>query len=155
MIWWNIFIAGKTTQQTIPSTPETCSLCTVKAFQRRVRMTPTTRHHNNSRCRWDTGMVQQLSNNAQIQWKVQLCLDPARLNQALIRLLYRGPLFNDILLKLHNAEYVCYRCDFWLSEPKTRQEITIPHNICMPVCRNRYNWLPFRIVTPGDMFKEK
>ena len=29
--------------------------------------------------------------------KVRLCLDPAQLNQALIRLVHRRPTFNDIL----------------------------------------------------------
>ena len=32
--------------------------------------------------------------------KVRLCLDPARLNQALIRPIHRGPTLNDILLSL-------------------------------------------------------
>ena len=30
----NVFIAGKTRQQNIPGTHETCSLCNSKAFQR-------------------------------------------------------------------------------------------------------------------------
>ena len=38
--------------------------------------------------------------------KIRLCLDPARLNQALIRLVHRGPTHNDILLKLNNAQYL-------------------------------------------------
>ena len=38
--------------------------------------------------------------------KVWLCLDPAQLNQALIRLMHRGPTINDILLKLNNVQYM-------------------------------------------------
>ena len=38
--------------------------------------------------------------------KVRLCLDPAQLNQALIRPIHRGPTCNDILLKLNNVEYM-------------------------------------------------
>ena len=38
--------------------------------------------------------------------KVQLCLDPVQLNQALIRLIHRGPTLNDILLKLNNVQYM-------------------------------------------------
>ena len=38
--------------------------------------------------------------------KVRLCLDPARLNQALIRPIHRGPTLNDILLKLNNVQYM-------------------------------------------------
>ena len=35
-----------------------------------------------------------------------LCLDPARLNQALIRPIHRGPMINDILPKLNNVQYM-------------------------------------------------
>ena len=38
--------------------------------------------------------------------KIRLCLDPARLNQALIRPIHRGPALNDILPKLNNAQYL-------------------------------------------------
>ena len=38
--------------------------------------------------------------------KVRLCLDPVRLNQALIRPVHRGPTLNDILPKLNNAKYM-------------------------------------------------
>ena len=38
--------------------------------------------------------------------KVQLCLDPALLNQALIRLIHRGPTLNDILPRLNNVQYM-------------------------------------------------
>ena len=38
--------------------------------------------------------------------KVRLCLDPACLNQALIRPIHRGPTLNDILPKLNNAKYL-------------------------------------------------
>ena len=37
--------------------------------------------------------------------KVKLCLDPAWLNQMLIRPIHRGPTLNDILPKLHNVRY--------------------------------------------------
>ena len=35
-----------------------------------------------------------------------LCLDPARLNQVLIRPVHRGPTINDILPKLTNVHYM-------------------------------------------------
>ena len=35
--------------------------------------------------------------------KVRLCLDPVRLNQALIRPVYRGHTLNDILPRLNNV----------------------------------------------------
>ena len=38
--------------------------------------------------------------------KVRLYLDPAQLNQLLIRPVHRGPALNDILPKLNNAKYL-------------------------------------------------
>ena len=38
--------------------------------------------------------------------KVQLCLDPAQLNQALIRPIHRGPTLNYILPNLNNVQYM-------------------------------------------------
>ena len=38
--------------------------------------------------------------------KVRLCLDPACLNQALIKPIHRGPTLNNILPKLNNAKYL-------------------------------------------------
>ena len=43
---------------------------------------------------------------AKANGKVRLCLDPAQLNQALIRPIHRGPSLNDILPKLNNATYL-------------------------------------------------
>ena len=38
--------------------------------------------------------------------KVRLCLDPARLNQTLIRPVHWGPTLNDILATLNNIQYM-------------------------------------------------
>ena len=48
--------------------------------------------------------------------KVRLCLDPVRLNQALIRPIHRGPTFNGILSKLNNVPILACTCispTFW------------------------------------------
>ena len=37
---------------------------------------------------------------------VCLCLDPMRLNQALVRPIHRGPTINDMLSKLSNVQYM-------------------------------------------------
>ena len=37
---------------------------------------------------------------------VRLCLDPAQLNQVLIRPIHKGPTLNDILPKLNNVRYM-------------------------------------------------
>ena len=38
--------------------------------------------------------------------KLRLCFDLAQLNQALLRLIHRGPALNDILSRLHNVQYM-------------------------------------------------
>ena len=38
--------------------------------------------------------------------KVRLCLDPVRLNQALIRPVHRGPTLNNILPRFNNVKYM-------------------------------------------------
>ena len=38
--------------------------------------------------------------------KVRLCLDPVRLNQALIRPVHRGPTLNNLLPRLNNVQYM-------------------------------------------------
>ena len=38
--------------------------------------------------------------------KIRLCLDPARLHQALIRPVHRGPTLNDIVPSLNNVKYM-------------------------------------------------
>ena len=65
--------------------------------------------------------------------KVRLCLNPARLNQALIRPVQRGSTLNDILLKLNNAQYLSliYRTSGY-HNPKL-MKILIPDNICIPI----------------------
>ena len=56
--------------------------------------------------------------------KVSLCLDPARLNQALIRPVHKGLTLNDILLKLNNVQYIYInnRCKFRVPQFKIRQK---------------------------------
>ena len=41
-----------------------------------------------------------------VNGKVWLCLDPAQLNQALIRPIHWGPTLNNILPKLNNVQYM-------------------------------------------------
>ena len=41
-----------------------------------------------------------------VNGKVQLCLDPVQLNQALNRLIHRGPTLSDILPKLNNVQFM-------------------------------------------------
>ena len=71
------------------------------------------------RLQWD--IIRLLGVNKTSEWcnsillvpkangKVRLCLDPAQLNQALIRPIHRGPILNDILPKLNNIRYLSLR----------------------------------------------
>ena len=64
---------------------------------------------------WQQDIITPLDGDETVKWsnsfvlvqnlngKVRLCLDPARLNQAVIRLVHRGPPLNDKLPKLNNA----------------------------------------------------
>ena len=51
-------------------------------------------------------MVEQVCASSQSNGKVRLCLGPAQLDQALIRLVYGGPTLTDILPKLNNVIYL-------------------------------------------------
>ena len=83
-----------------------------------------------------------------------MCLDPARLNQALIRLIHRGPTVNDIFPKLIHAKYLtvinassCYhilKCNKVLSSLTT---------LLCQFCR--YKQLSFGTVSIGNMFQKK
>ena len=51
-------------------------------------------------------MVQQICNSAQTYWKMRLCLDQVRLNEALIRAVHRGPTVSDILPRLARIRFL-------------------------------------------------
>ena len=88
--------------------------------------------------------------------KLRLCLDPVRLNQALIRLVHRRPTLNDIFPKLNNAKYLSLidassgyynlKLDEWLSY------FTTP---AWEFGWYRYKRLPFEAAPTGDLFQRK
>ena len=43
---------------------------------------------------------------SKVNGKVKLCLDPVKLNQALIRPVHIGPMLNNILPRLNNVKYM-------------------------------------------------
>ena len=63
-------------------------------------------------------IITPLGINEMVQWcnsfvlvpkhngKVRVCLEPTRLNQAIIRPVHRGPTLNDIFAKLNNVKYL-------------------------------------------------
>ena len=88
--------------------------------------------------------------------KVGLCLDPARLNQVLIRPIHRGPTLNNILPRLNNVKYMsiidassgCHN----LQLDKKSSYLT---TFACPFSRYWYKHLPFTAVLAGDMFQHK
>ena len=85
--------------------------------------------------------------------KVRLCLDPARLNQALIRPVHRGPTLIDIFPKLNNVKYlslthVSSQCHNFKLDMRSSYLTTF---VCQ-FGRYRYKRLPFGAAPTSDMF---
>ena len=87
---------------------------------------------------------------------VRLCLDPAWLNQALIRLVHRGPTVNDILPKLNNAKYLSllYVISGYHNLKLDRKIIILMMFACQ-IGKYSYKQLPFGAALAGDMFQRK
>ena len=88
--------------------------------------------------------------------KVRLHLDPAWLNQALIRLVHRGTTLNNILPKINKIQYLSLmdvssrNCNLLLDKkPSHLTTFTCQFDIY------RYKWLPFGAAPAGDMFQQK
>ena len=88
--------------------------------------------------------------------KVQLCLDPVQLNQALIRLVHMGPKLNDILPKLNNAQYMSIiDASLGYHNLKLDKQSSYITTFAYLFGRYRYKRLPFRAALAGDMFQHK
>ena len=91
-----------------------------------------------------------------VNGKVRLCLDPAWLNQALIRPVCREPTHNDILPKLNNAKYLSL-IDVSSGNHNLKLDERSSY-LMMFTCqfgRYRYKWLPFGAAPAKDMFQKK
>ena len=88
--------------------------------------------------------------------KVQLCLDPAQLNQALIRLIHRGPTLNDILPRLNNMQYMSI-IDVGSGYHSLKLDKQSSHLTTFACLFGRYQCkhLPFGAVLAGNMFQCK
>ena len=91
-----------------------------------------------------------------VNGKVQLCLDPVQLNQALIRLIHRGPTLNDILLKLNNVQYMSIiNVSSGYHNIKLDNQSSYLTTFACPFGRYRYKCLPFGTVPAGNMFQHE
>ena len=88
--------------------------------------------------------------------KFRLCLDPARLNQALIRPVHRGLTLIDILLKLNNAQYISI-IDAGLGYHNLNldEKSSYLTTFACYLGRYRYKRLLFGTAPAGDMFQRK
>ena len=88
-----------------------------------------------------------------VNGKVQLCLDPVWLNQALIRPIHRGLTLNDILQKLNNMQYmsIINASSGYHNLKLDKQPSYLTTFACL-FGRYRYKHLPFGAVLVGDMF---
>ena len=88
--------------------------------------------------------------------KVQLCLDPARLNQVLIRPIHRGPTLNNILLRLNNVQYISIiDASSGYYNLKLDMQSSYLTTFAWQFGRYRYMHLPFWAAPVGDMFQHK
>ena len=88
--------------------------------------------------------------------KVRLFLDPAKLNQALIRLIHRGPTLNDIIPRLNNVQYMSI-IDASSGYHNLRLDTQSSYltTFACQFGRYRYKCLPFGAVLVGNMFQHK
>ena len=147
------FIAAKTRQQAIPGAPETHGVCTTKTFQggaeKATKQDIIAPLGVDKTAEWCNSFVLVPKTNG----NVRLCLDPAWLNQALMRPVQRGPTLNDILPNLKNAKYLS------LMDASSGYDNLKLHErssyLMMSACqfgRYRYKQLPFGAAPAGDMF---
>ena len=88
--------------------------------------------------------------------KVRLHLDPARLNQALIRLVHRGLMVNDIFPKLNYVQYLSLSdASSWYHNLKLDERSSYLNTFTCQFSRYRYKRLPFAAVLTGDMVQRK
>ena len=88
--------------------------------------------------------------------KVWLCLDPAWLNQALIRLIHRGPTLNDILPKLNNVQYMSIiNASLGYHNLKLDKQSSYLMTFACPFGRYRYKCLLIGAALAGDIFQHK
>ena len=88
--------------------------------------------------------------------KARLCLDLARLNQALIRPIHRGPTLNDILPKLNNVKYMSI-IDTSLGYYNLQLDTKFSYltTFACPFGRYHYKCLLFVAALEDDMFQHK
>ena len=91
-----------------------------------------------------------------VNGKERLCLDPAWLDQALIRPVHRDPTLNDILPRLHNMQYMSIidASSGYHNLKLDKQSSYLTTFSCL-FGRYQYKCLPFGAVLEGNVFQHK
>ena len=84
---------------------------------------------------------------------VRLCLDPAIMNQALIRPVHRGPTLNDIFPKLKNVHISLIDASSGYHNLKLDERSSYLTRLTCQFGRYRYKRLMFGAAPAGDMFQ--
>ena len=102
-------------------------------------------------------MVQQLCPGTKtLNGKVRFYLDPARLNQVLIRLVHREPTLNAVFSKVNNAQYLSpIDASSGYHNLKLDERLSHLTTLACQFSRFRYKRLPFGVAPARDMFKRK
>ena len=88
--------------------------------------------------------------------KVRLCLDLARLDQALIRPIHRGPVLSNILPKLNNVQYISIiDVSSGYHNLKLDEKSSYLTTFACPFGHYWYKHLPFGAAPVGNMFQCK
>ena len=88
--------------------------------------------------------------------RVRFCLDPAWLNQVLIRPVHRGPTLKDILPKLINTRYLsCIHVSSGYHNLKLDEKLSYLMTFTCHFGSYRYKRLLLGAVLAGDMFQRK
>ena len=88
--------------------------------------------------------------------KVRLCLDPAQLNQALIRPVHQGLTLSDILPKLNKVQYMSIiDASSGYHNLKLDKQTSYLTTLSCPFGRYCYKQLPFGAAPAGNMFQRK
>ena len=132
-----------------------CSICTTKTIQRWIGPVIKNGYYFTTRGWWMAEWCNNFVLVPKANGKLRLCLDPAWLNQALIRPIHRGPTLNNILPKLNNVRYMSI-----IDASSGYHNLKLDENssyltFACQFGRYRYKWLPFGAVPVGDMFQHK
>ena len=91
-----------------------------------------------------------------VNGKVRLCLDPARIDQALIRPVHRGPMLNDILPKPNNVQYTSIiDMSSGYHNLKLDEKSSYLTTFACPFGWYQDKCLPFRAAPVSNMFQHK